>query len=76
MNKKIVHVYQARIRGNIKKPAAEREPPLIVRNGKSRTYANEIKITGPCRIVYRPDQPLSCGARLWIETDSHIEVLT
>lgn len=76
MAKKIVHVYQARIRGNIKKTAAEREPPLIIRSGKARAYANEIEITGPCRIVYRPDQPLSCGARLWIETDSHIEVLT
>ncbi|NEP25856.1 MAG: hypothetical protein F6K49_28935 [Moorea sp. SIO3I6] len=23
---------------------------------------------GPCKIVYQPDNPLDCGARLWIET--------
>ncbi len=26
------------------------------------------KINAPCKIVYQPDNPLDCGARLWIET--------
>ena len=26
------------------------------------------QIHGPCKIVYRPDQPHSCGATVWIET--------
>ena len=25
--------------------------------------------------VYSPDCPLSCGARVWIETDSNVEVV-
>ena len=74
--KTIVHVWQQRIRGNIHKPASERDPPLIMRAGKMRHYANEIEITGPCRIVYSPDKPLDCGARLWIETESDIRVLS
>ncbi|MCL2938211.1 MAG: helix-turn-helix domain-containing protein, partial [Trichodesmium sp. MAG_R02] len=28
---------------------------------------HEIEIHGPCRIVYRPDLPHSCGATVWIE---------
>ena len=28
--------------------------------------------TGECRIVYRLDKPLACGARLWIEVDDAI----
>jgi hypothetical protein len=59
---KIVHVYQQRIRSNIKAAPEEREPPIIIRDKKKRTYANEIEINGPCRIVYSPDEPLDCGA--------------
>jgi hypothetical protein len=25
-------------------------------------------------VRYEPDAPLSCGARVWIETDSKVEV--
>jgi hypothetical protein len=72
--KRILHVWQQRIRGNITKSPADREPPVIVREGKSRQYGNEVSIHGPCRIVYSPDRPLGCGARLWIETEAPVEV--
>jgi hypothetical protein len=71
---KIVHVYQQRIRSNIKADPADRQPPIIVRDGKKRAYANEIEITGPCRIVYSPDKPLDCGARLWIELANESDI--
>ena len=33
---------------------------------------NEIEIEGRCRLVYSPDKPLSCGAKVWIEVlDEH-----
>lgn len=35
-------------------------------------YASEVAITGPATVVYRPDKPLSCGAKVWIETDSEV----
>jgi hypothetical protein len=25
-------------------------------------------------MVYRPDKPLSCGAKLWIETDGDVTI--
>jgi len=34
-----------------------------------------VKILGPAEIVYRPDKPLSCGARVWVETQSQVQPL-
>ena len=71
--KTIVHVNQHAIRRNIK--AEEREPVLTVKTYKSNTYAHEVAIDGPSKIVYSPDKPLSCGARVWIETESNVEIV-
>jgi hypothetical protein len=73
--KTIVHVNQLRIRSNIGKPASEQEPVLTVKTYKSNTYAHEVEIVGTSRIVYSPDKPLSCGARVWIETENEVRVL-
>ena len=35
----------------------------------------EVEIHGPSRMVYRPEDPLACGAKLWIETESDITLL-
>lgn len=70
--KTIVHVNQHIIRQNHK--TGEREPVLTVKTYKSNQYAHSVRIDGPCRVVYSPDAPLSCGARVWIETDSPVEV--
>jgi len=48
---------------------------LTVKTYKSNTLAHEVVIAGPCRVVYRPDSPLSCGARVWIETDGEVTVI-
>ena len=71
--KTIVHVNQHAIRKNIK--AEQREPVLTVKTYKSNTYAHEVKIDGPSKVVYSPDKPLSCGARVWIETEAEVEIL-
>lgn len=71
----ILHIHRQRIAQNIKASPSERQPPIIVRSGKQRTYGNTIEIDGPCRIVYSPDKPLDCGARVWIETESGVRVL-
>lgn len=65
--KTIVHVNQHVVRANTK--AHANDPCLTVKTYKSNIYAHEVVITGPCRVVYRPDAPLSCGARVWIETE-------
>ena len=72
MNTK-VHVNQHVIRANCKTGA--REPVLTVKTYKDNRYAHSVRITGPCVVVYRPDDPLSCGAKVWIETESEVEVV-
>lgn len=71
--KKFIHVNQHVIRENAK--TGEREPVLTVKTYKDNHYAHELVIDGPCRIVYRPDKPLSCGAKVWIETDADVVLL-
>jgi hypothetical protein len=68
--KTIVHVNQHKIKSNAKTGA--REPVLTVKTYKSNIYAHEVHISGPCKIVYSPDKPLSCGAKVWIETEYEV----
>lgn len=65
--KTIIHVNQHKIR-------KREDEPLTVKTYKSNTPAREVYIDGPCRIVYRPDNPLSCGARVWIETLDGVQI--
>lgn len=71
--KTIIHVNQHKIKANTKH--GTREPVLTVKRGKSNTYAHEVEITGPCKVVYRPYAPLSCWARVWIETESEVGLI-
>jgi len=76
MAKTIIHVNQHVIRDNLKTGA--RNPVITVKTSKSNTYANGVDIKDGAgrvvaRILYRPDNPLSCGARVWIETYSEVE---
>jgi hypothetical protein len=68
--KTIVHVNQHVIRKNGK--TGDKNPPLTVKTYKSNTYAHTVEINGPSRVVYSPDKPLSCGAKVWIETDGDV----
>jgi hypothetical protein len=68
MVKTIIHIHRQRIAQNLKLPPDQHQPPIIVRQGKHRAYVNEITLAGGTRIVYSPDKPLDCGARVWIET--------
>ena len=72
MAKTIIHVNQHVIKSNHKTGA--REPVITVKQGKKNTYTHEVEILGPSRVVYSPDKPLSCGARVWIETTSEVNI--
>ena len=73
MVKTVIHVNQHVIKRNAKQD--EREPVLTVKQGRKNTYAHEVVIDGPSRVVYSPDKPLSCGAKVWIETDSAVSFI-
>ncbi|MEB3282971.1 MAG: DNA-binding protein [Lyngbya sp.] len=71
--KTIIHVNSQRIRQNQKHQ--EQLPVISVKEGKSNTYGHIVEIPGGCRVVYRPDKPLRCGARVWIETLYDVNVI-
>jgi hypothetical protein len=71
--KTIIHVNQHVIKANRKTGATD--PVLTVKTYKSNVYAHKVKIHGDSEIVYSPDNPLSCGAHVWIQTDSEVEVI-
>lgn len=76
--KKIIHVNQHKIRSNTK--TGKREPVITCKTYKSNDYAKEVEVLDElgnvsCKIVYSPDKPLSCGAKVWIETNNEIRIL-
>jgi hypothetical protein len=70
--KKRIHINQHKIRANSKTTAENRVPVITVKSYKTNTYCEEVFISGPCKVIYSPDKPLSCGAKVWIETESEI----
>jgi hypothetical protein len=71
--KTIVHVNQHVIKSNRKDGV--NDPVLTVKTYKSNEYAHEVEIMGPSSIIYSPDKPLSCGAHVWIETQSEVKIV-
>ena len=67
---KRIHVNQHRIKANAKH--GYRDPVLTVKSSRGNRYAHHVEIDGPSRVVYSPDKPLKCGARVWIETRSPV----
>lgn len=46
---------------------------LTIKSGKRNSYAHQANILDKegnviASVIYRPDNPLKCGARVWIET--------
>ena len=71
--KKIIHVNQHKIKRNTKHGTDE--PVLTVKTYKDNIYAHEavLKTKGGAevaKVIYRPHNPLSCGARVWIEVNT------
>lgn len=71
--KKIIHVNQHKIRTNTKN--GSNLPVLTVKTYKDNQYAHEAVIRDKSgnevgRVIYRAQNPLSCGARVWIELNT------
>lgn len=71
--KTIIHVNQHVIKAN--RATGANDPVLTVKTYKSNQYAHRVKILGESEIVYSPDKPLSCGAHVWIETQSEVLII-
>jgi len=70
--KKRIHVNQHMIKSNAKHDGTA--PVLTVKTSKSNTYGHSVIIDGPSKVIYSPYKPLSCGAKVWMETTSPVYV--
>ena len=66
-----IHVNQHIIRANAK---GANLPVLTVKSYKENIKCNEVIVHGDSKIIYSPDKPLSCGAKVWIETEASVTI--
>ena len=76
--KTILHINQHIIKSNSKNN--ENNPVITCKTYKSNEYAHQAIIYDKdnnevCRIVYSKDKPLSCGAKVWLETNNRVEII-
>ena len=74
---KRIHVNQHNIRHNAKFTNghfAQLKPVVSVKTYKENIKGNTVQINGASTVVYQPDNPLSCGAKVWIETKAEVRV--
>jgi len=71
--KTIIHVNQHVIKANKKNNTDN--PVLTVKTYKNNIYAHEVDIKGDSKVIYSPDNPLSCGAKVWIETYNEVIII-
>ena len=74
-----IHVNQHHIRSN--KTKGTELPVITIKQGRKNTYCNEVEIMGPSRIIYGGSgcdakALMSCGARVVIETEAEIRIIS
>nr|BDD44946.1 hypothetical protein 4 [Alphaproteobacteria bacterium] len=72
--KKRIHINQHVIRANAKN--GTNDPAITVKTYRNNYYAHRVEIGGASSVVYSPDKPLNCGARVWIETDAPVKAFS
>ena len=71
--KKRIHINQHKIRAN--KKYDTNEPVITVKTYKTNDYGHEVYIKGDSKVVYSPNKPLACGAKVWIETEGCVKIV-
>lgn len=75
--KTIIHVNQHIIKANAK--SGERNAPLTVKDYRQNRKAHRAQIVVEGRVVaevvYQPDNPLPCGAKVWIEMQEEVRTV-
>jgi hypothetical protein len=70
---KRIHVNQHIIRANVK---AKTDNPGVTVQWRGKSYvARAVVIRGTSTVMQRMNKPLSCGARIWIQTRAEVEIL-
>lgn len=67
-----VHVNQLVLGRNRKQGTTD--PAITAKCGRENRYGYAARITGPADVRYENEKPLSCGARVWVETREPVDV--
>jgi len=68
---KRIHVNKHVIASNLKHGL--NAPAITVQTSKGPIRARRVKVLGPSEMV-SGEKPLSCGARIWLETKAKVEL--
>lgn len=70
---KRIHVNQHLIRASIRDKI---DAPSVTVQWKGKSYVGrDVVIKGESTVKQRMNKPLSCGARIWVETRAEVEIL-
>lgn len=70
---KRIHVNQGLVRHNVKNDS---DIPAVTVQWRGKSYtAADVVVRGESRVMQRMNEPLSCGARIWIETKAEVELV-
>jgi hypothetical protein len=77
--KTLIHINQHVIKTNRRNNTAD--PVITCKTYKTNKYANEAQILDKdgvvvAKVIYRPFDPLACGAHVWIETHNEVNLIT
>ena len=68
--KTIIHINKNLKQSNDKHGRSN--PVCRVEVGGETLYGSRVDILGPSSMIYSPDKPRKCGAKLWIETAAEV----
>ena len=71
---KRIHINQHIVKSN--KKNGTNLPCITVKTYKSNEYGNKVTIKGESEVVSQPNNPLPCGATVWIETRGEVVIET
>lgn len=70
---KRVHVDQHAIRHNINAKPEDHIPTITIQTSAGSIKCWDVSILGQSKVVSSAGKPLSCGARVWVETTAPLE---
>lgn len=79
MRKTVIHVNRNKLQQNSKH--GTKVPVITAKDYKTNRYGHRVIIKDKdgnpvAQIIQRENNPLSCGAKVWIETYNEVEVIT
>jgi hypothetical protein len=62
------------------KKNGSQNPVITCKTYKENKYAKEVEILDVegrvvAKVIYSPNKPLSCGAKVWIETENKVNII-